>query len=93
MVDRLLPFNFSVEHIPGINMGFANYFSRHPQSKAITPSKEDENFVINLIGTFKLLPKKADKNSSNRNAIYKPALADITTAEKAKENRGKSREK
>ena len=33
-VDRLLPFNFS-EHIAGKNMGFADYFSRHPTSAAI----------------------------------------------------------
>ena len=27
-VERLLPFHFSVEHIAGKNMGFADYFSR-----------------------------------------------------------------
>ena len=29
-VDRLLPFNFTIEHIPGKNMGFADYLSRNP---------------------------------------------------------------
>ena len=29
-VDRLLRFNFSVERIAGKNMGFTDYFSRHP---------------------------------------------------------------
>ena len=31
-VDRQLPFNFSVKHIAGKNMRFADYFSRHPTS-------------------------------------------------------------
>ena len=34
-VDRLLPFNFSVEHFAGKNMGFAYYFSRNPTSAAL----------------------------------------------------------
>ena len=29
-VDRLLPFNFTIEHIPGKNMDFADYLSRNP---------------------------------------------------------------
>ena len=46
-VDRLLPFNFILEHIPGKNMGFADYLSRH-QSGSPSPIKEDdEKFVIN----------------------------------------------
>ena len=31
-VDILLPFNFNLEHIPGKNMGFADYLSRHPKN-------------------------------------------------------------
>ena len=48
-VDRLLPFPFSVERIPGKNMGFADYLSRNPSSDAPTPSDKDKNFVINTI--------------------------------------------
>ena len=47
-------------------MRFADYFSRHPTTKVIPPSKEDVSFVINLIDSFKFLLKKADKSSSNR---------------------------
>ena len=36
-IDRLLPFNFAIEHIVGKNMGLADYFSRLPTSKAIPP--------------------------------------------------------
>ena len=76
-VDRPLPFNFSVEHIAGKNMGFADYFSRHPTSAAIPISKNDENFVINLIDSFKFMLKRADKISSNWNAANIPAHDDV----------------
>ena len=38
-VDRLLPFHVSVEHIPGKNMGFADYLSRIPSGDPIQPSE------------------------------------------------------
>ena len=76
-VDRLLPFIFSVEHIAGKNMGFADYFSRHPTSAAIPISKDDENFVINLIDSFKFMLTKADKIWSNWNAANIPAHDDV----------------
>ena len=77
-VDRLLPFNFSVEHIAEENTGFADYFSRHPTSAAIPISKDDENFVINLSDTFKFMLKRADKNSTNRITANIPAHYDVT---------------
>ena len=88
-VDRLLAFKFSVEHIAGKNMGFADYFSRHPTSAAIPISKDDENFNINLIDTFKFMLERADKLSSNRIAANIPAHNDvIKTSERkrAKQN-------
>ena len=67
-VDRLLPLNFAVEHMAGKNMGFADYFSRLPTSKAIPPSKEDNSFVINICNSFMFLIKRADKISANKNS-------------------------
>ena len=52
-VDRLLPFHFTVEHVPGKNKGFADYLSRNPSGEAIQPSEEDNNFVINTIEEIK----------------------------------------
>ena len=43
-VDRLLPFNFSVEDIAGKNMGFADYFCRHLTSAALPVSNDDKKF-------------------------------------------------
>ena len=53
-VDRLLPFHFTVEHVPDKNMGFADYLSRNPSGVAPTPNIEDNNFVINAIDEIKL---------------------------------------
>ena len=88
-LDRLLPFIFSVEHIAGKNKGFADYFSRHPTSAAIPISKDDENFVINLIDSFIFMLKRAEKISFNRIAANIPAHDDvIKTSERkrAKQN-------
>ena len=52
-VDRLLPFNFNIEHIPGKNMGFADYLSRNPSGKASPESEDDEKYVINTIQEIK----------------------------------------
>ena len=49
-------------------MGFADYFSRYPTSKAVPHSNEDENFAIILMDAFKNHLKKADNVSSNRRA-------------------------
>ena len=64
-VDRLIPFHFAVEHVPGKNMSFADYLSRNPSGNAPPPSSEqDKNFAINTINeiTFALI-----KNSITRN--------------------------
>ena len=47
-VDRLLPFNFTIEHIPGKNMGFADYISRNPSPPPVPVNDDDEKFVINV---------------------------------------------
>ena len=39
--DRLLPFDFKLEHIAGSKMGFVDYISRNPDVKAKPLSKYD----------------------------------------------------
>ena len=51
-VDRLLPFNFKIEHLPGKDMGFADYLSRNP-SQPPPPSTDDTQFIIYTINNFK----------------------------------------
>ena len=44
-VDRLLPFNFNIEHIPGKQMGFADYFSRNPNESFSTQANNNTRFL------------------------------------------------
>ena len=76
-VDRLLPFHFTVEHVPGKNMGFADYLSRNPSGVAPTPNIEDNNFVINAIDESKinlikndLTPNGVNAHSSDTKQVY-----------------------
>ena len=68
-------------------MGFADYVSRHPTSAAIPISKEDENFVINLIDSFKFMLNKADRISSNRNAENIPEQNDVIQTSERKQTK------
>ena len=45
-VDRLLPFDFSIDHLPGSKMGLVDYISRDPQQKAVNISTYDEQFIV-----------------------------------------------
>ena len=66
-VDRLLPFNFTIEHTPGKNMGFADYLSRNPSSAPSPINEDDEKFVINLIEEMKHAILKQIINSFGSN--------------------------
>ena len=46
LVDRLLPFDFSIDHISGSKMGLVDYISRNPQQKAVNISTYDEQFIV-----------------------------------------------
>ena len=45
-VDRLLPFNFTIKHLAGKDMGFTDLISRIPSEKALPISHYDEEFVV-----------------------------------------------
>ena len=48
-IDRLLPFDFNIEHIPGAKMGLVDYISRQPNQKAKVTKKYDEEFAVATI--------------------------------------------
>ena len=45
-IDRLLPFQYDIEHLPGAKMGLVDYISRHPIQKAKKVSAYDEEFIV-----------------------------------------------
>ena len=48
-VDRLLPFDFNIEHVPGAKMGLVDYISHQPNQKAKVTNKYDEEFAVATI--------------------------------------------
>ena len=45
-IDRLLPFDFNIEHIPGTRMGLVDYISRQPNQKAKSITQYEEEFMV-----------------------------------------------
>ena len=48
-IDRLLPFDFNIEHEPGAKMGLVDYISRQPNQEAKVTNKYDEEFAVATI--------------------------------------------
>ena len=48
-VDRILPFDFNIEHIPVAKMGLVDYISRQPNQQAKVTNKYDEEFAVATI--------------------------------------------
>ena len=92
--DRLIPFHFQIEHIPGSKMGLTDYISRNPNNKAKPISRYDEDFVIAQIDAIKQTiyairqrgrPRKTDKLESSNDSKA------LTTKPKIKRQRGRPR--
>ena len=78
--DKLLPLDFTVEHLPGKDRGFVDYLSRHPSGEPVPISLGDKIFVIasvsqisTLLGFVHLMPRKSWPQI--RNKFSKQALA------------------
>ena len=52
-IDRLLPYNFTIEHMPGAKMGLVDYISRNPFARAKKISTYDEHFVVATISRIR----------------------------------------
>ena len=68
-VDRLLPFNFTIKHLAGKDMGFTDLISRSPSEKAISPSHYDEEFVVATTKKIYKALNPSDNKNSLRNSI------------------------
>ena len=77
-VDRLLPFNFTIKHLAGKDMGFTDLIPRTLSGKAIAPSHYDEEFVVattkKIYNAFNPLdnenPLRNSINSISENSQY-----------------------
>ena len=64
-VDRLLPFDFSIDHLPGSKMVFVDYISRDPQQQAVNISAYDEQFIVAKLDFIKRSAKRFLLNAEN----------------------------
>ena len=48
-VDRLLPFDLNIEHVPDAKMGLVDYISRQPNQEAKVTNKYDEEVAVATI--------------------------------------------
>ena len=64
-VDRLLPFDFSIDHLPGTKTGLVEYISRDPQQKAVNISAYDEHFIVAKLDVIKRGAKRFLLNAEN----------------------------
>ena len=71
-VDRLLPYQFKVVHLPGKDMGIVDYLSRNPKGEPWPESVLDEKFAVTSIESFHkaldcLNSRLNDQDSIDRN--------------------------
>ena len=52
-LDRLIPFDFQVEHKPGAKIGLADYLSRHPSLEPQPVSTYDSMFTVAKISRIR----------------------------------------
>ena len=64
-IDRPLPYNFTIEHMPGAKMGLVDYISRNPYARAKKISTYDEHFVVATISKIRDSMKYLITNKQN----------------------------
>ena len=57
-VDRLLPFDLTIDHLPGSKIGLVDYISRDPQQEAVNISAYDEQFIVAKLDVMKRSAKR-----------------------------------
>ena len=55
-LDRLIPFDFRIEHKPGAKIGLEDYLSRHPSREATPISTYDNMFTVAKINLIRTAP-------------------------------------
>ena len=79
-INRLLPFNFKIKHIPGKEMGFTDLLSRLPSGKALPTSHYDSEFVVATVQKIVenlFVNSDCKKNNCKKNEVYNPV--DVNT--------------
>ena len=70
-VDRILPFDFNIEHILGAKMGLVDYISRQPNQEAKVTNKYDEEIAVATITRIRDAIKAIYVNTTRQNCQSK----------------------
>ena len=73
-IDRLLPFDFNIEHIPGAKVGLVDYISRQPNQEAKVTNKYDEEFAVATFTRILDAITAPYVNTTQQNCQPQPAL-------------------
>ena len=77
-VDRLLPFDCNIEHIPGAKMGLVDYISRQPNQEAKVTKKYDKEFAVETITRIRDAIAAIYVNTTQQTCQSQPFAASIT---------------
>ena len=73
-VDRLLPYQFSIEHLLGAKMGLVDYISRNRYQPAKSVSKYDEELLVATLSSIhsdaQLLQRKHNLSANSLHKLY-----------------------
>ena len=83
--DRLLPYNFTIEHMPGAKMGLVDYISRNPFARAKKISTYDEHFVVATISKIRDSMKSLIINKQKTTKKFSSILMSILPSQKLKQ--------
>ena len=83
-IDRLLPYNFTIEHMPGAKMGLVDYISRNPYARAKKVSTYDEHFVVATISKIRDSMKYLITNKQNATKKFTSILKSNCPSHKLK---------
>ena len=83
-IDRLLPYNFTIEHMPGAKMGLVDYISRNPFARAKKISTYDEHFVVATISKIRDSMKHLILNKQTATQKFKSILKSNLPLQKLK---------
>ena len=79
-VDRLLPFQFDIEHLPGAKMGLVDNISRNSSQRAKKISAYDQEFIVAKLKLISKSINALELNITQRASHLHHLLANHTLA-------------
>ena len=78
MFDRIIPYDFIIEHMPGAKIGRADHLSKHPVAEATRVSLYDNTFTVaklrsitNSLG-YQVQKTTGEEISKSKKLVFSP---------------------